>query len=330
MDSKEKICILDEWVQAWITEVLPGVVKESTLLMYKKTMERHILPVLGKIRLEELSSEVIQGWVEKLRQEIVYGTINGYMTEGTVRNTLSVLSGCMRDAQKYGLISENPCLKPAWSISCRNLNEHRDIWLGEEQMRCLEPLMMQYRSAEGYPLGIGFQLVLYTGLFMSEAAALRWKDIDFTIKVLSVHYFVAAEKRPEEDGGGNVYYLEKVNGRREREVPVPDDFCQKLASIKERFQKGEEDFVLENSGSGPVGLDRMRAALLRSGRKAGLGRVTPQMLRDTFAMRAVHAGATSDMIAELMGFASPQQVVRRYMPQNTVDKRELVNRMYTH
>lgn len=52
------------------------------------------------------------------------------------------------------------------------------------------------------------------------------------------------------------------------------------------------------------------------------------MLRDSYAMRAVRAGATSDELAELMGFASPQQVIRRYMPRKAGDKRRLVDRMF--
>lgn len=42
----------------------------------------------------------------------------------------------------------------------------------------------------------------------------------------------------------------------------------------------------------------------------------------------MRAGASSDMIAELMGFASSQQVIRRYMPKNVTDKSELVKKMF--
>lgn len=38
-------------------------------------------------------------------------------------------------------------------------------------------------------------------------------------------------------------------------------------------------------------------------------------------MRAVQAGAGSDLIADLMGFASPQQVVQRYRKPE-LDQRE--------
>lgn len=320
-----KIYTLNEWVYLWIKEVLPGVVKQSTLLMYGETMGRHILPALGDKKLEELTAREVKSWLDWLRTADVPGTMNETMTEGTVRNTLSVLSGCMRDAQRYGLIDRNPCLEPAWIIPARNVSESHD-WLTEEQIGLLEPLLLQYKNEEGYPLGIGFLLVLYTGMPMSEAAALRWKDINLPEKVLNIHYFVSLTKSLEKED--EEYHLEAATGRRKREVPIPDVLCTRLADIRSQFDVAEEDFVVDPFQKEPVRLDRMRSALSRRGKSVGIGKVTPQMLRDTYAMRAVQVGATSDVIAELMGFASSQQVVRRYMPKRTVDKQELVNRMY--
>lgn len=320
-----KICTLNEWVYIWLRDVLPRVVKQSTLLMYGETMERHILSNLGRMNLKDITAFEVSKWLNRLRTEEVPGTVNEKMTEGTVRNTLSILSGCMRDAQKYGLIEKNPCLEPAWTVPERTLNEGRD-WLSEEQVAALEPLFSQYQSDEGYPIGVAFQLVLYTGLVMSEAVALRWRDIDFSKEMLTVHNFVSLTKSLERSG--TEYRLEQATGRRKREVPIPEIFNRRLLEIRQQFECDEDTFVVNPYESEPMRLDRMRSALLRKGNSVGIRKITQQILRDTFAMRAVHAGATSDVIAELMGFASPQQVVRRYMPRTTADKRELINRMY--
>lgn len=322
-----EICTLNDWVYVWVREILSGIVKPTTQVMYGETMERHILPELGEKKLKDITVSDVKQWMEGLRTERVPGTIYETMTEGTVRNTLSVLSGCMRDAQKYGLIHENPCLEPSWTLPARNVGERRE-WLTEGQVKLLEPVLLQYRTEEGYPLGIGFLLVLYTGLLMSEAAALRWKDIDFSGKSLKVQYFVSLARSLESAVPDTEYHLEKAVGRRRREVPVPRMFLEKLADVRRDFSCEEEEFVLRTDDRKAVRLDRLRSALLRRGRNAGIEQVTPQMLRDTYAMRAVEAGATSDVIAELMGFASSQQVIRRYMPKKTVDKQELVNRMY--
>ena len=169
-----RIVTLEDWVYVWLRNVLPHVVKETTIRMYAETMERHILPALGDRKLEDLTEEAVSGWLRGLESMPLAGTQNGHMTEGTVRNTLSVLSGCMKDAQKSGLIDRNPCIGPSWTLHGRNIWERRE-WLSEEQVRILEPELSAYQDEEGYPIGLGFRLVLYTGISLSEAAALRWR-----------------------------------------------------------------------------------------------------------------------------------------------------------
>ena len=101
-----------------------------------------------------------------------------------------------------------------------------------------------------------------------------------------------------------------------------------MKDVQQQYQGEPEEFVLCKSREEPIRIDRMRAALMRRGNICGLGNITPQMLRDTYAIRAVQAGASSDMIAELMGFASSQQVIRRYMPRTILNKKELMKRMF--
>lgn len=321
-----QIQTLKEWVYVWIREVLPNVVKDNTRIMYGETMERHILPALGEQKLSELSEAVIHQWILRLQKAQIPGTIKGQMTEGTVRNTLSVLSGCLRDAQKYGLIQENPCLSSSWKMPGKNLWESHD-WLDEEQITRLETLVMRYQDENGYPAGIAFQLVLYMGMTLSEASALQWKDVDLEQGIIHVRNLVITRRAQVQNISESVL-LEAAAGRRRRDIPVPDFLVRRLGNIRENYPCEDNDFVISSSGQNPVTMERMRSVLYRCSQNAGVGRVTPRILRDTYAIRAVQAGATSDMIAELMGFASAQQVVRRYMPKDSADKRVFVNRMY--
>lgn len=321
-----EIQTLKDWVYVWIREVLPNVVKDNTRIMYGETMERHILPALGGKRLSELSGSVIRQWILQLQNTKIPGTIKGQMTEGTVRNTLSVLSGCLRDAQKYGLIAENPCVSSSWRMSGKNLWENHD-WLDEEQISRLEALVMQYEDEKGYPAGIAFQLVLYTGMTLSEASALCWKDVDLEQEIIHVRNLVVTNRTKNRDASDPIS-LEAVTGRRQRDIPIPDFLSRRLGKIREKYHCKDDDFVISSSSQNPAPMERMRSVLYRCSQNAGIGKVTPRILRDTYGIRAVQAGATSDMIAELMGFASAQQVVRRYMPKTVSDKHAFVNQMY--
>ena len=263
--------------------------------------------------MDKLTSQAVQDWVRELKTTPVAGTKNGCMTEGTVRNTLSVLSGCLRDAQKYGLIEQNPCVESAWVLKSKNVGERRE-WLSREQVLLLEPSLAGYQDKEGYPTGLGFRLMLYTGITISEAVALRWEDVDFEEEKLTLRTFVS-EKRSRQSG-------------EQKHVLVPDFLMREMHQVQSEYDGRPEEFVLNKSGRDPVRIDRMRAALARKSRACGMGTVTPRMLRDTYAMRAVHAGASSDMIAELLGFSSSRQVIRRYMPEMAMNKKELVKKMF--
>lgn len=329
-----KVRTLDDWIYVWIREVAPQAVKISTIRMYADTLDHHVQPYIGGMEMESLSSDVIQKWINQMREQYITHPKSSPMTEGTLRNILSVLSGCLRDACKYRLLEENPCTEVAWVTKQKNLWTDKE-WLDEDDLTALEPFLETYQTVEGYPLGIGYQLVLYAGLTLSEAVALRWQDVDLAHHQISVRYFAVENRKAPEfqvstaGGTGKRYIqnLEETSGRRKRKIPIPSFLNRRLQSLQERYHARPEDFVLQDDDGLPVQTDRMRAALIREGKSSGIKHLTPRTLRDTYAMRAVHAGASSDVIAELMGFSSTRQVIRRYMPNIASDKEELVERM---
>ncbi len=133
---KNKGQTLEDWVHQWIDEILPNVIKNRTRQMYTETMGRHILPYIGDVKLTDLTSRKIEQWIETLKMQEVPFTMDGKMKKGTMRNTLSVLSGCLRDAQKRGMIQDNPCVKVADVISGRNAYEEEG-WLTKEEIQTL-------------------------------------------------------------------------------------------------------------------------------------------------------------------------------------------------
>ena len=120
----------------WIGEILPNVIKIRTRQMYAEMMGRHILPYIGDLKLVDLTSGKIEQWMESLRNQDIPFTMDGKMKKGTMRNTLSVLSGCLRDAQKRGMRQDNPCVKVADVITGRNAYEEEG-WLTKEEIQTL-------------------------------------------------------------------------------------------------------------------------------------------------------------------------------------------------
>ncbi len=316
---------LDDWVYLWIREILPNAVKERTRLMYGETMERHILPHIGTLKLSDLTAERINRWINTLKMQKMPCTMEGKMKEGTVRNTLSILSGCLRDAQKRGLIKENPCIEVAEVMTSRNVYEEKE-WLTSEEIVGLQPEFSAYRAENDYPIGIAYELILYTGISLSEVLTLQWKDVCEDARTLQIRSVLVLRNTTRADSG--FFEVEELRGHRKRNVPVPEKLMEKLRKIRIQYQRTGEEYVVSEMGDSLLRQDRFRTYLMRCSKRKLKRNVTPRMLRDTYAIYALKAGADSDTVAGLLGFSSSKQIIRRYMPEKVMNQQQIVESVY--
>ena len=127
-------------------------------------------------------------------------------------------------------------------------------------------------------------LLLYTGLRVGEAAALRLDDVVLNGKAAKV-------------------IVRSGKGLKYREVPLHKEARQALAAyLKVRpADQGDHLFLGQR---GPLGGRGIQMQLTALGQAAGV-EVTPHMLRHTFATRLLReAGADLVTVASLMGHAS--------------------------
>ena len=102
-------------------------------------------------------------------------------------------------------------------------------------------------------------MILYTGMTLSETAALRWekwKNGEFHLE-----YFLAVKRDsgPEEN---RRYELEPLTGRKKRNIPVPDSLLKQLENTRRQYRGGGR-ICSESVGEQPVRVER-RAAYARA------------------------------------------------------------------
>ena len=95
-----------------------------------------------------------------------------------------------------------------------------------------------------------------------------------------------------------------------------------------QYFRTDEDYVISETGDDPLRQDRFRAYLSRCSKRTLHRTVTPRMLRDTYAIYALKAGMDSDTVAELLGCSSSRQVINRYIPRKSCDRRKIVEPIY--
>lgn len=146
-------------------------------------MRRHIVPLLGAVRLGDLTAEVVDDWVA----ELCVADPGGRRRLGptSARLVRKVLSMALEEAVQRGQLRRNPVVltqPPRRDRAGTNLS-----WTLEDARRFL-------RAAAGHRVYAAFHLCLVTGLRRGEVLALRWDDVDLDRHQLRVVQQLAVER----------------------------------------------------------------------------------------------------------------------------------------
>lgn len=184
---------ISDYLDYWFDNHCKLNLKYNTQLGYIQLIENHLKPTFGHYKLKSLTSAAVQEYVNQLR-------IRG-LARSSVVGILSVLNTAYEYAiEPLGYVKENPCQRVKMPRFEREAKE-RYIIQAEEFKRIIE------RFPEGSPYYVPLMIGYYTGLRISEAFGLTWKDIDFENRTISVNkaivkrnYGVDARKVIEQKG----------------------------------------------------------------------------------------------------------------------------------
>lgn len=152
-------------------------VKESTFVKYHVIIENHLIPALGKVNVEDMTHELIEGFsVRLLRGEAKNGRPPA---PRTVSDILCVLRSILRFARRSGAMI--PCDGSSVRIR-RPAVEIRVLTRHEQEILCA--YLYNNISARN----IGIMLSLFAGLRVGEICALRWEDIALEDRLLYVRH----------------------------------------------------------------------------------------------------------------------------------------------
>jgi integrase len=134
--------------------------RPSTRRSYRGTIDLHLVPAFGALRLEQLTPQRIQKWLTQHKQE--HGARRRIeLAHATLRSALS-------EAQRLQLVS---------------INAAELVKVPKPKARTIEPLDVDQagaflKVAGKHRLGALFSVALACGLRLGEATGLRWEDVD--------------------------------------------------------------------------------------------------------------------------------------------------------
>jgi integrase len=214
----------------WLESGDGAGLERTTLDGYRQRLELHIMPLLGAVKLSQLTVPMARHFEDKLRKS---------RSPAMVRMVLGALGAILADAQERGLASQNVVR----GLRARRLRgkERRadrrqrgklrtgvDIPSPEEVRKILSHLDGRWR-----PLLL---TAIFTGLRASELRGLRWADVDLKRNALHV--------RQRADCYRKMGALKSEAG--ERTIPLAPTLVNTLREWKLVCPKGELGLVFPN------------------------------------------------------------------------------------
>ena len=282
--SKQTVAdFLDEWFHASSSSR-----RASTNATYEVIIRTHLIPHIGSIRLQALSSPALN--------RLYSGLLEAGSSAATVRYVHAVISKALSDAVR-------------WNLLARNVAQAADPpRLARRQIRTwsAREVRVFLQHVESDRLYAAYVLAATTGMRRGEVLGLRWLDVDLDQGRVSVSQTLVAVE-------GEVLVSEPKTARGRRNVPLDATTRSALREHRDRQRVErsaygvayvDEDLVFCREDGTPLHPDAFSDAFFRHAKAAGLQRIRLHDLRHTHATLALSAGVHPKVVSERLGHAS--------------------------
>ena len=280
-----------EWLDIWQRDYLGGV-KPRTVDSYRTTVEVHLKPAFGTVKLEALNPHTIQSLYNALSRE---RDGKPGLSPKSVRNVHGVLHKALQQAVTIGYIKVNPsgaCTLPR--------AERKEIHpLDEEQISAF------LRVVEGHRYELLYLVALFTGMREGELLGLTWACVDFDKGVITISKQLQKERR----GNGAYHLVSPKNGKVRRITPAPSVMdalrSQRRRQLEWRMKAGpmweDTGLVFTNELGHNLSAQTVYLHFKKLAERAGFPDARFHDLRHSYAVAALQSGDDIKTVQENLG-----------------------------
>lgn len=166
-----------QYLMEWLGSLGMAQLEAATVSWYRSAVVRHIVPILGAVKLARLTPTTIEAFLSKKAKS---GRLDGEGGLGpvSVRRLQVTLHKSLGDAVRKGMLARNPC-DLADKVKLPEADVTIDVWTSDELAQFVTVTSTDRLAAL-------WRLDAMTGLRRSEACGLQWPDLDLEGERLSV------------------------------------------------------------------------------------------------------------------------------------------------
>ena len=279
-----------EWLAAVRSEH-----KQSTFEKYNFIYHNYLETPFSGIMLWQVTEKIVRdrlascGAASESLQKSIYGVLNGVL--------------------RYAAGRYHATLPEIKRPSVKAQRKEAGTFTRSEQTKLLSVLCA---NTDRFKLGV--LLCLFTGLRLGELCALKWTDIDFANKTLSIKRTV--QRLYAEDAGTKTALMETSpkSGNSKREIPLQDAMIALLSD-----HRNGKAYVF--GGDKPLDPRTMQNRYKKILKEAGVSYKNFHTLRHTYATNHIEGGTDIKSLSEMLGHSSVKITLNYYAHPSMDTKR---------
>lgn len=296
----------------WLDSITPQV-KVSTANKYRNLLYTYILPVYGELTLDCITHDFIERQCNELL--LHGGSDHSGLSPKTVSDALAVVRSILKYSIRKGKIV--PC--DGSGIPIKQAPRSMRIFSKAEQER-----LCAYISSEIDPCNIGILICLFTGLRIGEVCALRWEDVSFTDQTIYVHQTLQRiQDNSCNERKTKIALTTPKSACSIRTIPIPEPLIEILSD----YQTVNRGYLLTNSASCFIEPRTMQNRFKKALENSEIEPANFHALRHTFATRCVELGFDVKSLSEILGHATVNITMNRYVHPTLEMKKENMKKL---
>lgn len=297
------------WFDYWIG-MKERTVRPNTVRNYRERYARNIDPVIGRMLLRDVKTLDCQRVMNVMADD-------GYRTT-TIYQARIALFNMLDYAYQNDVIMKNPC--NAMVKSNIGKESRKKEALTKEQQRIF------VQGIQGNAYENQFKFLLQTGLRTGEMVGLKWSDIDFGKRTISIQRTMEYRHSTKE---WRVGPPKSKSGN--RVIPLTEEALailklQKAKNSKLGIIKMEwSEFIFLSRKGEPVKNSAYDTALFKVCEKNDIPKFSMHVLRHTFATRCIEAGMKPKTLQTILGHSNIGITMNLYVHTTEDEKLKEIN-----